>query len=375
MPIGSEGNGHGCGHNLLGTGSFAAAVAIKDYMEEKGLAGTVRYFGCPAEENGSGKAYMARAGFFDDVDVVFSWHPKTIPGLMNVTSLANYSAVFKFYGKSAHAAAAPHMRRSGLDAVELMNVGVNYLREHMIPEVRIHYAVTDTGGSSPNVVQAYGEVIYLIRAPKRKQVQALYERVEKIAKGAALMTETKLEVDFVGTAADLIPNNTLARVMHRHLTAIGLPEYDANDEEFARKIQATLSEEDIAADLAGLAPETVEQLKGKAIADIIPPYREEGVLSGSTDVGDVSWNVPTMQCITGCWAIGTPFHTWQVVSQGTMPIAHKGMLQAGKVIAATAIDVMENEEMITQAKAEWRKRLNGEQYVSLIPEDAEPPKK
>lgn len=296
MPIGSEGNGHGCGHNLLGTGSFAAAVAIKDYMEEKGLAGTVRYFGCPAEENGSGKAYMARAGFFDDVDVVFLWHPKTIPGLMNVTSLANYSAVFKFYGKSAHAA-------------------------------------------------------------------------------AALMTETKLEVDFVGTAADLIPNNTLARVMHRHLTAIGLPEYDANDEEFARKIQATLSEEDIATDLAGLAPETVEQLKGKAIADIIPPYREEGVLSGSTDVGDVSWNVPTMQCITGCWAIGAPFHTWQVVSQGTMPIAHKGMLQAGKVIAATAIDVMENEEMITQAKAEWRKRLNGEQYVSLIPEAAEPPKK
>lgn len=374
-PIEEGGNGHGCGHNLLGAGSFAAAVAVKEYMDEKGLDGTVRYYGCPAEENGSGKAFMARAGLFDDVDLALSWHPKTIPGLMHASTLANYSVTFKFDGKSAHAAAAPHLGRSALDAVELMNVGVNYLREHMIPEARVHYAVTDTGGSSPNVVQAHAEVMYLIRAPHKKQVEELYERVHNIAKGAALMTETTFETEFVGTASNLIPNRTLAEVMYKHLTAIGTPSYDAEDQQFARDIQATLSEEDINADLAGLDSETVKQLRNKAIVDIIPPLAEESALIGSTDVGDVSWIAPTMQCITACWALGTPFHTWQVVSQGAMPIAHKGMLQAGKVIAATAIDAMENEAIIEKAKAEWKERLDGETYVSFIPEDVMSPKR
>lgn len=374
-PIEVGGNGHGCGHNLLGAGSFAAALAVKEYMEQSGLQGTIRYYGCPAEENGSGKAFMARAGLFDDVDLALSWHPKTIPSLMHASSLANYSVTFKFDGKSAHAAAAPHLGRSALDAVELMNVGVNYLREHMIPEARIHYAVTDTGGSSPNVVQAHAEVVYLIRAPEKKQVQELYKRVYNIAKGAALMTETTVETEFVGTAANLIPNTALAEVMYQHLTAIGTPSYDAEDEQFARDIQATLSEEDIAADLAGLDRETARLLKDKAIVDIIPELGEERALFGSTDVGDVSWLAPTMQCITACWALGTPFHTWQVVSQGVMPMAHKGMLQAGKVIAATAIDAMENKEIIEKAKAEWQERLAGEKYVSFIPEDVISPKK
>ena len=202
-PVVDGGNGHGCGHNLLGTGAFAAAVAIKEYMESNQLKGTVRFYGCPAEESGSGKAFMARAGLFDDADVAFSWHPWDVPGLMDVRMLANYSARFKFKGKSAHAAAAPHLGRSALDAVELMNVGVNYLREHMVQDARIHYAVTDTGGASPNVVQANAEVVYLIRAPEKDEVKSLYKRVYDIARGAALMTGTTFEVEFEGTASNL----------------------------------------------------------------------------------------------------------------------------------------------------------------------------
>ncbi|WP_316572273.1 M20 family metallopeptidase [Neobacillus sp. YIM B06451] len=375
-PIIAGGPGHGCGHNLLGTGAFAAAVAIKEYMEKTGLKGTVRYYGCPAEENGSGKAYMARAGLFDDVDFALSWHPETKPIIMNFSSLANYAVRFIFHGKSAHAAAAPHLGRSALDAVELMNVGVNYLREHMIPEARIHYAITDTGGNSPNVVQAYAEVAYLIRAPKKKQVTDLYARVNDIAKGAALMTGTKMEVIFEGAASDLIPNDTLAKVMYDNLTAIGVPNYDEFDQAYAKEIRDSLSPEEREAAFIGLDKSTAENLKGKHIAEFIPPLTEKAImLSGSTDVGDVSWIVPTMQCMTACWALGTPFHTWQVVSQGAMPIAHKGMLQAGKVIACTAIEVMENPDILRKAKAEHQERLGGEPYVSLIPEQQEPPRK
>ena len=368
-PVVDGGNGHGCGHNLLGTGAFAAAVTIKDYMESNQLKGTVRFYGCPAEESGSGKAFMTRAGLFDDADVAFSWHPWDVPGLMNVRTLANYSARFKFKGKSAHAAAAPHLGRSALDAVELMNVGVNYLREHMVPEARIHYAVTDTGGASPNVVQANAEVVYLIRAPEKDEVKSLYKRVHDIARGAALMTGTTVEVEFEGTASNLIPNSVLADLMYDNLTKVELPTYDEKDLEFAKEIRSTLSEADLNNAYAGRDRETVKKLKERDIADLIPPHSSaETVMAGSTDVGDVSWIVPTMQCLTTCFAIGTPLHTWQVVSQGATPIAHKGMLYAGKVIAATAIQAMENPSIIEQAKAELQERLDGKTYESLIPE-------
>lgn len=374
-PVVAGGNGHGCGHNLLGSGAFAAAIAIKDYMKQTGLQGTVRFYGCPAEEAGSGKAFMSRAGLFDDVDLALSWHPSTIPTIWNVNTLANYSATFKFNGKSAHAAAAPHLGRSALDAVELMNVGVNYLREHMVPEARVHYAITNTGGTSPNVVQPHAEVVYLIRAPKKQQVKELYERVYNIAKGAALMTGTTMEVEFEGTASNLIPNTTLAEMMYKHLTEVGVPSYDEFDQQFAKEIQATLSQEDLDADFRGLDRETVKKLKDKAIADVIPPLGNEVALSGSTDVGDVSWIVPTMQCMTTCFALGTPLHTWQIVSQGATPIAHKGMLQAGKVIACTAIEAMENQDIIEKARSEWKERLEGETYESLIPESVKQPRK
>lgn len=368
-PVVEGGNGHGCGHNLLGTGAFAAAVAVKGYMEQNGLKGTVRYYGCPAEENGSGKAFMARAGLFDDVDAAFSWHPWDVPGLMNVRMLANYSARFKFKGKSAHAAAAPHLGRSALDAVELMNVGVNYLREHMVQDARIHYAVTDTGGTSPNVVQANAEVVYLIRAAEKVEVESLYERVHDIARGAALMTGTTVEVEFVGTASNLIPNTVLADVMYENLVNVGVPAYDEADVAFAKEIRSTLSEDDLNNAYAGRDWETVKKLKERVIADLIPPHSStEAILSGSTDVGDVSWVVPTMQCLTTCFALGTPLHTWQVVSQGTMPIAHKGMLQAAKVIALTAVQVMQDPTILEKAKAELQERLDGKSYHSLIPD-------
>ncbi|MGE7840966.1 M20 family metallopeptidase [Lysinibacillus sp. NPDC093712] len=374
-PLENGGSGHGCGHNLLGTGAFAAAVAVKDYLEQNNQSATIRFYGCPAEENGSGKAYMAKAGIFDDVDIAISWHPGTFSSVMTCSSLANYAVTFKFTGKSAHAAAAPHLGRSALDAVELMNVGVNYLREHIIPEARLHYAITDSGGTSPNVVQPYAEVTYLVRAPKKQQVQEIYQRVENIAKGATLMTGTSVEIAFEGAASNLISNKTLYDAMQKQILEIGMPTYTIEDEQHAQAIFNTFSPEIQASSLVGLKKEDVMQLKDKVIADYIPSVLPEFIMGGSTDVGDVSWIVPTVQCTTVCMALGTPLHTWQVVSQGVMPIAHKGMLQAAKIMACTAVELINNPALIAEAKKEWMERLDGETYVSLIPEGTNPPKR
>jgi len=294
---------------------------------------------------------------------------------MNLSSLSNYSARFKFHGKSAHAAAAPHLGRSALDAVELMNVGSNYLREHMIPEARVHYAITNTGGVSPNVVQPFAEVVYLIRAPHNNQVQELYERVLNIAKGAALMTGTSLEIEFEGTASNLIPNTVLAKIMQNCIEEIGTPSYSDTELQYARDIRSTLSQEDLNAAYVGFPKEAVKILKDKEIVDIIFPLMPEFTMSASTDVGDVSWKVPTIQCVTSCWAFGTPLHTWQIVSQSATTIAFKGMLQAGKIMAQTAIKVMENSDLLKKAQEEWKERLDVDTYVSQIPEDIDIPSK
>lgn len=374
-PLEEGESGHGCGHNLLGTGAFTAAVAVKDYLEQHHQSATIRFYGCPAEENGSGKAYMVKAGLFDDVDIAISWHPGTFSTVMTCSSLANYAATFKFTGKSAHAAAAPHLGRSALDAVELMNVGVNYLREHIIPEARVHYAITNSGGTSPNVVQPYAEVTYLVRAPKKQQVQEIYQRVENIAKGATLMTGTLLEIEFEGAASNLIPNKTLYDAMYKQLLEIGMPTYTIEDEQHAQAIFKTFSPDIQASALIGLSKEDAVLLKDQVIAQHIPGILPEFILGGSTDVGDVSWKVPTVQCTTVCMALGTPLHTWQVVSQGVMPIAHKGMLQAAKIMACTAIECIYNPALIEEAKKEWEERLDGETYASLIPEGIKPPKR
>lgn len=373
-------NGHGCGHNILGAGALAAAVAVKQYLEENKMEGTIRYYGCPGEEGGSGKAFMARAGAFDDVDIALTWHPLTHNTIFSVRTLANYQIYYKFHGKSAHAAAAPHLGRSALDAVELMNVGVNYLREHIIQDARVHYAVTNTGGSSPNVVQSEGEVLYLIRAPKINQVQEIYERVCNIAKGAALMTGTECEIVFDKACSNYIPNSTLEKLLYNNFNEVGVPQFDNEEKEFARKIKSTLSESDINTDLQTAnefmgrkGQEVVNTLKEKDISDIILPYEYSAtLLSGSTDVGDVSFIVPTAQFSVACNAFGTPGHSWQVVAQGATSLAHKGMLVAGKVMARTVLDVLLNPEIIKKAKEELREILDGATYICPIPSDVKP---
>ncbi|HEX5565013.1 MAG TPA: M20 family metallopeptidase [Sporosarcina sp.] len=368
-PIEQGGNGHGCGHNLLGTGSLAAAVALKDLMVQEGLQGTIRFYGCPAEEGGSGKTYMTRAGIFDDIDFALCWHPWSTNEIFTGNSLANYQIYYRFKGKSAHAAAAPHLGRSALDAVELMNVGVNYLREHIIPEARVHYAITNSGGFSPNVVQAEAEVLYLIRAPKTPQVQEIYERVCNIAKGAALMTGTEVEIVFDKACSNLIPNKTIETKMHEVFTEIGLPQYTEEELAFAQQLQATLSRADIENDMGKMPKEVAAQLKGKAMADVIHPYNPDAEPSifGSTDVGDVSWVTPTAQLFGACWVLGTPAHTWQVVSIGDTSIAQKGMLLAGKVMAGTALEMLKQPELIEKSKKELKERLGDDTYKCPIP--------
>ncbi|UUZ87004.1 amidohydrolase [Paenibacillus sp. P26] len=363
-PIEPGGNGHGRGHNLLGTGALAAAVAVKRLMEELGLKGTVRYYGRPGEEGGSGKAFMAREGLFDDIDAALSWHPMDYNSIMSVQTLANYQIYYKFKGKSSHAAAAPHLGRSALDAVELMNIGVNYLREHIIQEARIHYAVTNTGGLSPNVVQANAEVLYLIRAPQITEAKEIYERVNDIARGAALMTGTEVSIVFDKACSNLIPNTVLETVMHRKFTELGIPQHDGQELQFAGAVRATLSEAEKAN-----PPGVPATMRDKDLADRLNPYESGLFLSGSTDVGDVSWIAPTVQCTTACFVVGSPPHSWQWVSVGATSIAHKGMLHAGKVMASTALEPLQHPELIEAAKAELKERLQGRTYSCPIPKE------
>lgn len=362
--------GHGCGHNLLGAGSALAAVALKDALEAEGIAGTVRYYGCPAEESGSGKTFMARAGLFDDLDAAFCWHPSIVNEVQTTSSLACIQAYFRFKGRAAHAAAAPHVGRSALDAVELMNVGVNYMREHMPSDARVHYAITNTGGDAPNVVQAYAESLYLVRSPHLPDAERLFERVKKIAEGAGLMTETSVSVQVTDATSNVVPNKVLQEVMYENMKRLGGPGFDKADYDFAGKLQKdALTQEDI---LASVKPHDLS-LKTKVLHDglLSLPTREE-VMMGTTDVGDVSWIVPTVQCHTACFAIGTPFHTWQLVTQGNLPAAHKGMVLAAKAMATTAADVLRNPDLVARAKAELKERTGGRAYLCPIPPEVTP---
>ncbi len=376
QPINQGGSGHGCGHNLLGGGSLAAAIAIKDYMEEHQLPGTIRFYGCPAEESGYGKTFMAKSGLFKDVDTAVSWHPSTMNAVMHTSSNAVIHGHFSFKGRSSHAAASPHLGRSALDAVELMNIGVNYMREHMIDEARVHYAVTNTGGIAPNVVQPEAEVTYLIRAPHPTQVKELFDRVINIARGAALMSETKMEFRIEGACANLIPNATLEKVMHKHMDILGFPEVSSEEVKFASDIYESTSQEDKISAKKQVGKPLSAKLEAKPIADFILPYSENlSFMAGSTDVADVSWNVPTAQCVTSTWAFSTPFHTWQAVAQGKSSYAHKAMLLAAKTMACTAVEVLLNPELVAEAKKELIERLDGETYQCLVPEDVNPPKR
>lgn len=367
-----NGNGHGCGHHLLGTSAHFAAAAVKDYLEREGLPGRVRFYGCPAEEGGYGKTFMVREGLFDDVDAALTWHPAVVNSVWNTSLLACKQVYFRFTGISAHAGASPHLGRSALDALELMNIGVNFLREHMLPDARIHYAITNAGGTAPNVVQANAEVLYMIRAPQNRLVNELYERVEAISKGAAMMTGCTVETRFDSACSDLLLNTPLNQLMYKNLKRLGSPVYDARDRSFADAIQKTTRREEI--DQAGRMLASALR-DPKPIFDGIDRFDPENALTlhGSSDVGDVSWVTPTAQCWTACYAFGTSLHSWQWVSQGKSSIAHKGMVLAAKTIASTAIDLFRDPALIEAAKQDLEVRRRGEQYESPIPAGVQPP--
>ncbi|SKA26218.1 M20 family metallopeptidase [Consotaella salsifontis] len=369
-PIEKGGAGHGCGHNLLGAGSMLAAAAVKDWLAANGIKGRVRYYGCPAEEGGSAKGFMVRAGLFDDVDIAISWHPAPFAGVNKPISLACNEALFTFTGRAAHAAASPELGRSALDAVELMNVGVNYMREHMPSTARIHYAVIDSGGVAPNVVQPRAVVRYLVRDRELPSMQALLKRVEKVAEGAAMMTETTVKSQIVSGDGNLIGNTPLEALMHRELEQLGAPTFDEADRAFAKDIQKTLSREDIEAAYARFG---MEPRLDVPLCDAITPLGAgDGTHVGSTDVGTVSWVVPTVQMRGATYAIGTPGHSWQLVAQGKMPAAHKGMTHAAKVMAATATALFSDPSEIEAAKADFAKRRAGRPFVNPIPDGVEP---
>jgi aminobenzoyl-glutamate utilization protein B len=355
---------------VLGAGSLLAATAAKDYLAEHRLAGTVRYYGCPAEEGGAAKGFMVRSGAFDDVDVAISWHPASFAGVKDASSLANTRIDFTFTGRAAHAAAAPHLGRSALDAVELMNVGVNYMREHMPRRARVHYALLDAGGIAPNVVQARATVRYLVRAGDLSELTPLVEWVRDVARGAALMTQTTVESRVVSAVSNLVANEPLERLLHDSFERLGPPRFDEEDRAVAAMFQATLRPEDVA-EACARAGVPVEPRR--ALCDLIVPLDARGAGGvGSTDVGDVSWVVPTVQASGATCAIGTPFHTWQVTAQGKTAAAHKGMVHTAKAMAATAVAALLDPAVVEEARADLRRRTADRAYVCPLPAGARP---
>ena len=368
--------GHGCGHNALGVGSLAAALAVKAYMQEHSLPGTVIYYGCPAEEDGSGKMFMAKAGLFDGLDGAFTWHPSSRNEVDGCSSLACIGVLYRFHGRATHAAGQPHLGRSALDACELMNVGVNYLREHMIQEARVHYAYRDAGGAAPNVVQDHAALYYFVRAPKVTQAVELRERVDNCARGAALMTGTTVEITTTDGLCDFIPNQTLSTLLQQGLEAVGAPRFTEEDKNLAAKFQEGYPAEELKAKNASYekdyGPQIAEQLREKALMDIVLPLRFDPMASpGSTDVGDVSYACPTAQLNMATYAIGTPGHSWQLTAQSGCGIGHEGMLAAAKVMAHAAVSAMQNPEMLQKAKEEYQKATGGK-YICPVPEDTKP---
>ena len=378
-PLVPGGSGHGCGHNLLGAGSLAAAVAVKKYLELSGKSGTVIYFGCPGEEGGAAKAFMARDGLWKQLDAALTWHPEDCNEVITGGSNACIQVQYTFHGVASHAAGAPELGRSALDAVELMNIGVQFLREHMTDDARIHYAILDAGGRSPNVVQSASTVLYMVRSKHVAEAVKLQARVDKIADGAALMTETSYTRKFIDGTADCLPNRTLETLMHENFAALGVPQYTPEELDFAKKLAATYSSNQavpgtgsrMQADYARKI-RALQQTSGHAMNDFLLPYfTGEAFRAGSTDVGDVSWLCPTAQCSVASIPNGCPGHSWQIVSCGTTSIAHKAALHAGRVIACTAIDLFAQPERLAQAKAEFDQAAEGG-YVCPIPPDAVP---
>jgi aminobenzoyl-glutamate utilization protein B len=337
-PIVENGAGHGCGHHLFGTASTAAAIAVKEWLVANQRGGTLRFYGTPAEEGGSGKVYMLRAGLFDDVDAVVTMHPGDRNAASASSTLANITGKFRFRGLSAHASSAPHRGRSALDGVEAMNAMVNLMREHVPSDSRIHYVITN-GGQAPNVVPDFAEVYYYARHNDMRVLEEIWERINNAARGAALGTGTTMELEMTGAVWNVLPNDYLTGVMQKNLMSVGGYEYTPAERQFAEAIRRTLDGNLPSIDSAN---------------SVSTP--EPGVGSASTDLGDVSWRVPTVQLTSATWVPGTPAHSWQAVAAGGMSIGQKGMVVAAKSIALTAIDLFTDPAHIVKARAEFDKR-------------------
>ncbi len=373
------GCGHGCGHNLLGAGAFAAAIGVKAYLESFARPGTVVLYGCPGEEGGAAKAFMARDGVWKELDAALTWHPEDVNEVATGSSNSCIQVQYKFTGVASHAAGAPQLGRSALDAVELMNIGVQFLREHMGDKARIHYAITDAGGCSPNVVQPRASVLYMVRSNHVAEAVSLQERVDRIAEGAALMTDTAFERKFIDGLADTISNFTIEKVLYENFKELGVPSYTEEENRFADQLALTYSGSD---SVPGTAAEFDINLKeqvrlmrertGHAMnAFLAPLYQGEAFKTGSTDVGDVSWLTPTGQIHVASWPNGCPGHSWQNVSCDRTSIGHKAAVHAGKVLAASAIDLMMEPKLLAEARKEFVKRT-AEGYTCPIPADAVP---
>jgi aminobenzoyl-glutamate utilization protein B len=349
-PIVGKNAGHACGHHLFGTASVGAGIAIKELIAAGKLKGTIKVYGTPAEEGGSGKVFMVRAGLFNGVDAVIHWHPDDANAITTTSALANKSAKFKFYGISAHAAAAPDQGRSALDAVEAMDNMVNMMREHVPQETRIHYVIT-SGGKAPNVIPDFAEVYYYVRHPKRKDVVEIFDRVVKAAEGAALGTGTTVKFDIIGGTHDLLINKTLAEAMQVNLEKVGGVNYTEAELNFAKKLEPSFVGAKVDLATAG----TVRPLS----------YLSEGN-SGSTDVGDVSYALPTVGLRAATWVPGTAAHSWQAVAAGGTEIGTKGMLVASKTMALTAIDLMSNPVLLAKATEEFIKSKGDYKYKALL---------
>ncbi|MCC6536347.1 MAG: amidohydrolase [Bryobacterales bacterium] len=343
--------GHGCGHNLFGSAVAMAAITVKDYLEQRKLPGTIRFYGTPAEEGGGGKVYMARAGAFRDADVALTWHPGSENHAGLGSSLANINAKFKFRGVASHAASAPWNGRSALDAVLLMNHALELMREHVPTETRIHYIITK-GGAAPNIVPENAETYVYARHPKMTVLDGVWARVVKCAEAAALATETKMEMEIVNSVWDVLPNDALAALLDKNLRAAGGVKYTPEERAFAEKLRGTM-------ELAGAPPLGHEET-------VVPPGAMRG-LGGSTDVGDVSWQLPTAQFTAATWAPGTSAHSWQSTAFSGMSIGRKGMLVAAKTLALTVLDLLHDPQQVKLAREAFEKRRAGVEYRSRVP--------
>jgi len=372
-PLEEGAPGHGCGHNIHGSSGMAGAIAAKAVMESEGLRGTVRFYGCPAEENYDGKVFMVRSSLFDGVDACLSHHP----GQLNTARLASSNALnsvkFHFHGRSAHAGGSPEQGRSALDAVELMNVGVNYMREHLTEKARIHYVI-EAGGGQPNVVPDYARSWFYVRAPERDQVERIYDWVLRIADGADLMAGTTHKVEFIGGCYNLMPNRALSSLVVTNMRDIGVPEYTAEEMAFARKIAETVPPEQKRDSLRkSELPNWEQYMDVNLVQTVIEPWDEGKVMGGSTDVADVSWKTPTIEFSTATFVLGAPGHSWHATACSGMSIGHKSLIFAAKTIAGATLDLLTKPELLEKARSEFTERIKGRLYRSPIPDELPPP--